>query len=484
MPTFQMKILLINPFPYYSNGPVGTLYPPLGLLYVAAVLEDNGYKVTVYDANFLRTKWTSIRQEILHQKPNIVGISTNVLTSRVALELAKEIKNNFRDIVIVMGGPMATAAPDVFLQVGDIIIRGEGEETIRDTVKAIDDGAELDNIKGISFLRNGTVFTNPPRELISFIDEIPFPAYHLLIPRLKNYSSNARIIRKFMAPLLTSRGCPYRCTFCCKNIFGTEYRMRSVENVYKEIQWLRREFGVNQLDILDNNFTLNQERTKQFFKLLISNNCNAAINLQNGIRADKLSKDTLRDMKAAGVFKIGIGIESGDKEILQTINKQLDLNKVEEIIIWCKKLNIVTIGFFMFGLPGDTAKTMRTTIDFMKRANPTFAQISICIPFPGSAMYEEIKKNPKNSSIVTEGIESGYFGSDVFFDPAKATKDEVLNYYWKAYYDFYFRSKKVLEILFSIRSFHEFLWIVKTGGTFCITSIRKFILNQLKKICR
>ncbi len=456
-----MKILLINQFPYYATGTEGTIYPPLGLAYIASVLEKSGYKnVRVLDANVLRLRNEEVIKKIAAYTPDIIGVSSNIVTQRAAIELCKIVKERFPEKLLVVGGPLPILQPEKFLKVSDVIVNGEGEIPFLEIVRAWESESELKDIPGTVSLHNEEIKVNIRPELIGDMDSIPFPAYHLMEPELKEYSRKARIKKQYMAPILTSRGCPYQCTYCNKSVFGSTFRMRSAENVMSEIDWLLKNFEVRQIDILDDNFNLNPERTNSILDGIIAGRYDLAINCHNGLRVDRLTRELAGKLKRAGVFKVGVGVESGDERVLESVKKKLKLHMVRDVIKWFREENVVVHGYFIFGLPGDNRESMQNTINFAKEANPHFANFAICIPFPGTAVYDYVKKNGKFLKDVDNGVEAGFFDGTAFFEDDITRGDEVVAFNKKAFKSFYFRPLKVADILFSIHSFSELKWII------------------------
>jgi len=471
---------LINPYPYYASGiQEDTIYPPVGLLYLAAVLERNGFSARVLDANVLKLSNHEVLKRIKKVKPEIVGISANVVLARAAKELAVMVKKKFPEIFIVMGGPIVSALPEDFLAVCDTVVLHEGEETFLELVERYHCQKKrsifslFGSIPGIAFKSKGKIFFTKPRNFINNLDDIPFPAYHLLEPDLGFYSSKSRARKIPVAPILTSRGCPFNCIYCNKSIFGHIFRARTPESVFGEIEYLVTKYGIRQIDILDDNFTLNQARAEKILDLIIKTKFDLALNCQNGIRADKLTSKLIKKMKQAGIFKVGIGIESGDPRILKIIKKDLNLKDVRKAIKDFRKIGIIVHGYFMLGLPGDTEHSMQKTIDFAKNVNPQVANFAIAIPFPGAELYSLIEKKGKFLVDIRRGISSGFFGSQVFYEIDEAKKETVCLFYRKAIREFYFRPQKILDIAMSIHSFPEFAWSFRSGLSLILSILKR-----------
>lgn len=312
-------------------------------------------------------------------------------------------------------------------------------------------------VPGVIFRNGSKIVNNRPRALIEDIDLIPRPAYHLL-PHLSNYRTRSRAYP--VGYVFTSRGCPAACTFCYRN-FGTKWRARSPANIIEEIAFLREEYGIRQLDILDDNFSFDVDRAHRILEMIIAKRWDIKINLQIGVRIHSLNRDLLNIMKRAGVFKFGFGIESGDEAMLKRIKKGLDLDCAIEIVRMARSLGMVTHGYFIIGFPGDSPETMQRTIDFAKRLDPHYASFSICTPLPGTEMYNDIARHGVFLEDVSEGIDEGLFALKVFFQYDDTKPEQVVQYCERAWKEFYSRPRKIIDVLTTIRSRGEFFWLTR-----------------------
>ncbi|MBI2651799.1 radical SAM protein [Candidatus Woesearchaeota archaeon] len=457
------KIFFINPYPHYARGTnEATVYPPLGIAYLAGMLEKHGYECKIIDANILRMHNDDVLKIIEQEDPDVVCISINVSTAIAGNSLAREVKERFNKKVI-MGGVQASSVTERTLKnsLADAVIIGESEQTILELVK---NDCSPNGILGLAYLENDNVVYTGKRALIENLDELPWPAYHLL-PQLKLYKCRAR---KFpVAPIFTTRGCPYQCIFCSssskKSVFGPRFRVRSPENVVAEIEYLAEEFGVKQVDILDDNFTLDMKRAEKICNILIERKNKVLINLQNGVRADRLTRELVFKLKKAGVFKAGIGIESGDQQILKIAKKALDLNQVRNAIKWFREAGIVVYGFFIFGLPGENEETMQRTIDFAIESNPHIANFNGCLPLPGTEMYDIVEKEGKFLNPIIDGVEVGYQAGTYLYQIGDVNPALINKYLKKAFREFYFRPSKIIEIAKISLSPGEIKWTFKAG---------------------
>ncbi len=460
-----MKIALINPYPYYASGIEGNIYPPLGLLYIASTIKKHNLgKTIVIDANAMRMANEKIITKLIQYKPDIIGISSNIVTHKSAIELAKLIRQNNTKQLLVAGGPFPVLLPQKYLQYCDIVVAGEGEKTFCNILNAYNaDNKSIFALKGVLYKDGDNIVRNEPGELIENLDELPFPDYEVLQPSLGYYSRYSRVVRKTMAPVMTSRGCPYQCTYCNKSIFGAKFRTRSPGNIIKEIEWLHSKLNVDQIDVLDDNFNLITDNAEEVLDRIIAMDLGIAINCQNGLRADKITDDFAKKLKKSGVFKVGLGIETADPHLMKTIKKNLDLEKVKTAITALRRQGIVVHGYFILGLPGDTPSTMRTTINFAKKANPHFCNFSICIPFPGTEVYEAVKRSGRCLVDIEGGILSGFSNGRAFFEIGPTKAKDVAFYYKRAYKEFYLNIRKLSDILFNIKSPREFIWIANVA---------------------
>jgi radical SAM superfamily enzyme YgiQ (UPF0313 family) len=278
-----------------------------------------------------------------------------------------------------------------------------------------------------------------------------------LLPPLQVYKSRSRSFP--VGHVLTSRGCPSRCSFCNRNIFGTTWRSHSAERVLAEVEHLVKRYGIRQLDILDDNFTLDNKRAKQILEGIIRRGFKLDINLQNGIRVDRTDDEMLGLMKRAGVFKVAFGVESADPHVQGRAHKVVDLERARKLTATARSLGIVTHGFFIIGLPGDTPDTMERTLRYAIAMNPHYANFSVCIPFPGTEIYEEIKQNGRFLKDVDNGVEAGYYSGRVYYElPGMDPRDSVA-YFKKMYRAFYMRPTKLADMFGTVRSWREVKWM-------------------------
>jgi len=452
-----MKVLLINP-PWsikeqYTKDfhRVGAVVSPLGLAYIAAVLKESGYAVEILDCIAQRTTLESLGKQIEHIKPDVVGITCLTPMALRSMEAAKIAKEAMPNSVVVMGGPHPSVLPQETLQNSsiDIIVIGEGECTMLELVKCIESGDDLEKVPGVVFRKNGRLVHTRPRPPAD-LDLLPFPARHLL--PMKNYHPTPANYRKLPCPtMITSRGCPFRCTYCSNSIFARSYRASSPHNVVKEMEHLMSEYGAKEILFWDDVFTLNLKRTQEICELIIKRGLNIPWTCES--RVDCVNADLLAKMKEAGCWQIGYGVESGDQEVLDTIKKGITLEQVEKVFKWTKEAGIDTRAYLMIGLPGETRKQVLKTIDFTKRLDADIAQFCITTPYPGTELFEIAKNEGTLKSV--DWSHYLLLPDDPVYVTKLLTVEELQYLLQKAYKDFYFRPSYIIKRALKTRSLDD-----------------------------
>jgi radical SAM superfamily enzyme YgiQ (UPF0313 family) len=448
------RVVLVNPYPYYAAGiNEATIYPPLGIAYIAAVLRNHSVECKIIDANVLGLSTEEILGQIVRFKPDLVGISLSLFTVRAGKELCAAIAE-LPDIKVCFGGVYASSHFESLLQStkADYVITGEGEFSLLELCE----GKAISGVDGLAYVTADNLVVHKPRALIDDLDCLPLPAYDLL-PPFSAYKS--RIRRSPMAAIITSRGCPFNCSYCNSNVFGKKFRARSPESVISEIELLVREFKVRQIDVLDDNFTLHIPRAERILDLIIEKKFDIAINLQNGVRADRVTLPLVKKMKKAGVFKVGFGVESGNRGVLEKIVKGLDLKKVKIANTWFKNERISTSAFFMVGLPYDTEATVEETIQFALDLDPDIANFSIFVPLPETKIFDELRAAGLiDLDLYEEGLSSGFLGREVYYRNVNLSRGKIGELHAKAYRRFNLRPRKMISTLGGIRSIAELKW--------------------------
>ena len=444
-----MKILLINP-------PQATRYPqpPLGLAMVAAVLEKNGYLVKILDLPVLGFSENSLSTVIRQEKPDVVGVTAMTPMINSAVSIVEKVKECDSNITVVLGGAHATILPEETLKSIpeiDVIVRGEGEQTTLELVKVLEKNPDsLNQVLGITCRERGSVRSNPLGPPVSDLDTLPFPAFHLLpIGKYRLHPPFGR--RTPVMPIITSRGCPYRCIFCSKAVFGKKYRSNSPTYIVNEVLFLMEKFGVKEIKFYDDVFTLDRKRIVTLCMQLkergmdIPWSCETRVNL--------VESELLKMMKDAGCYMIEYGVESGNQGILNSLKKDSTLEKTIEAFKLTHEAGIETVAYFMLGSPQETSETIDETIEFAKKIDPDFVQFSTTTPYPGTELY---------SLAVEEGYVPKKWEEYMYADlksvdnPGFGTKtlsgEELREWNKKAYTSFYLRWSYVWKRLRKMKS--------------------------------
>jgi radical SAM superfamily enzyme YgiQ (UPF0313 family) len=446
-----MRILLINP-PWEIHGKyniwrsIGSIMPPLGLAWLAAVLELDGHKVRILDAHAQQFSIAVVPAWVNENGPfDLVGITATTPLISNALLIARLLKRNSPFSTIVLGGVHPTVLPEQVLQepAVDVVVRGEGELTIRDLAS----GKPLQQIDGISFRTCDSVERNPDRELVSDLDSLPFPAYHLL--PMDRYRPAAGAAKRLPASsVLATRGCPGKCTFCYR-IFGSRLRVRSGRNVAQEVRMLHERYKINEICFYDDTFTVVGHEVRNFcaalqeMKLHIHWSCFS--------RIDNFDESTFRAMKQAGCHQVMYGIESGDPEILRGIKKRVNADSVEYVVRKTKEIGIEVRAAFILGNPGETEFTLENTIRYAIDLNPDLALFNIATPYPGTEMFEWAEKN---NYLITKNWDDYNLSTPVMELPT-VSSTKVLEYYKMAHRRFLLRPKYIWNRLKRFRNKEE-----------------------------
>ncbi|MDI3550684.1 MAG: anaerobic magnesium-protoporphyrin monomethyl ester cyclase [Methanobacterium sp.] len=378
-----MKVLLINP-PYFNSKYkfIGLVAPPLGIAYMAAVLEQNDIAVEIIDAAALEMSWETLEREIKRTSPQLVAVTALTPTIDQALQTAELAKKTCPQATVVMGGYHPTFNYQEILEKDyvDIVIRGEGEYTLLELVQTLEDGGDLKNVKGIAY--EGVV--TPPRPLIEDLDELPFPARHLL-PMDHYKILNMKL---HTATLISGRGCPMQCSFCASAaLHGNKLRMRSAQNVVDEMEHLIKDHDAGMIAFMDDTFTLKPSRVAEICDEIIKRDLD--IYWGCTARADTLSPELLKKLHASGCITLFLGVESADQQQLDRVNKQITIDKIRQAFKLSRENDIRTIASVVLGMPGDTKDSIERTIKFVRELNPSYALFSLATPYPGTRFYQE-----------------------------------------------------------------------------------------------
>jgi radical SAM superfamily enzyme YgiQ (UPF0313 family) len=379
---------------------LGKKLPPIGLMYVASALEKAGFEVQMLDNYLMKKPTQEVSELVAKTQPTIVGITCGSATYPRTVETAKAIKIAKPDCKIVVGGWHASYMPDSLLANPEIdyIVMGEGERAITQLANAITSGneAQAAAIPGVACRKKDKNIKNPP-QFIEDMDEIPFPARHLL--PLELYDRTIEFLDAKPADVMSiSRGCVFNCGFCeTRKLWGNICRGFSPKRVIGEIEDLQSRYGTRGIYFINDNFTLRKEATVQLCNLMIEKKLN--IEWVCDTRVDLVNDELLALMSRAGCRTIWFGVESASPRILKRIGRNTTPEQVETAFKLCKKHGIKTACSFMLGLPDETLADMETSLKFAKKLDPDWCQFNTFIAYPDSKLYNELWESDKYTKL-------------------------------------------------------------------------------------
>ena len=469
-----IDVVLLNPSSKYGVAVVrDTLYgcwckgranynwPPIGLAYIAAVLEEADIKVSILDASALKYNFKETIQEIEKLNSKHVLINNASITFSEDLELSALIKNEFEDTYITFAGTHVTALPKESLSNKEIdfIIIGEPEYSVRDLILALEQGKKLKDISGIGYKHNGNIVLTKARKPIENLDEMPFPARHL-IPNAKYFNPLAK--RLPYTTLLSSRGCPFKCTFCTSIIlYGKKWRGRSSKNVVDEIEHVNERFKIKEVFFRDETFSFNRKRVLQICQDIKERGLD--ITWMCNTRVDTVDKELLKVMKSAGCHMLKFGVESGDQQILNNLKKGITLEDTRNAFRWAKELNISTVAHLMLGSPGETKETILKTINFTSELAPDYASFNITTPYPGTELFTLVEEMMKSKIVSSYDMEKALESAQFNMCFTELSPKEIEEAFDKAYTQFYFKPQYILQRIKNQKTLSEILRLISAG---------------------
>lgn len=459
-------IVLVNPplsleKRYGALAQAGYTEPPHGLCYLAAVTRQQGFRASIVDAQALNLDLHKTVDAILSFNPDYVGITATTLLIISAAVLARELKRRNLEIIVIIGGAHVTALPTETLRDNscfDFGVIGEGERTLIEMLDALGGGRELDSVRGLVLRqKSDDVVLTGKRPVIKNLDELPYPAFDLLPSMGKYYRTSTQSMDRLPAlSLITSRGCPGKCTFCDTSVQGHIPRAHSAEYVANLMTMLSKDYGARSVLFDDDNFLIFKPRLKELVKILKHRRLDLTWSCLG--RVDMVDLETLEIAKSGGCWQVLYGIETGSQEILDFYKKNIRREQVESALKMSRQAGLRTKGFFMFGNPMETPDTLRTTIDFIKRLPLDDISITFLTPFPGSEIYDEIEKYGKFDK---NWEKMSCF--DIVFVPDGFTEAELRYWVKRAYRQFYFRPKIIFSYLRRLTSFNQFKELLLSG---------------------
>lgn len=463
-----MKILLINPpaeneilscNPEIIKSERG-FDPPLGLLYLAGYLKKySDHEIKIIDAQVERFDYLKLRDEIKKFSPDIIGITAMTFTLLDVLKTTEISKECCPKSKIVIGGPHVQIYPEetASLKNIDYVVLGEGEKIFLELIKNINNPEKLKLIKGLVFKENDKIINTGRPDYFNNLDEIPFPPREIL-PYKKYFSLLAK--EKTITTMFTSRGCPFQCAFCDRPAMGRNFRARSAKNVVDEIEKCLN-LGIKEIFIYDDTFTVDRKRVMNICNEIINRNLKFTWDIR--ARVNTVDEEMLILLKRAGCERIHYGVEAGTEKILKVLNKQITLDQTLKAFKLTRKFKIQTLAYFMIGAPTETKEDIMATIDFMKKLNPDFVQITLLTPFPGTKVYQWALEQKIFNDYWKDFAKNPQIGFKTKYWTKELSNDELEKLLTIAYKKFYIRPIYIIKRLFKIRSFSEFLRKLKAG---------------------
>jgi radical SAM superfamily enzyme YgiQ (UPF0313 family) len=471
-----MRILLVNP-PYdikrYMGGlaKVGWVFPPVGLLYIAAYVRahDPALEVRIYDS---QVETADFQEYLRDFAPDLVGITCQSALVYSTLEAARLVKEQRRDTLVVVGGVHASIRPADLLESTDIdlVVRGEGEESFLEICRALTDRESFAGIAGLSYRADGGVVNNPDRPITADLDSYPMPALDLLPLERYRISPDMRTGSR-LGLIITSRGCPYDCMFCSNKLLTKKsYRLRSIESVLEEIEYYLEHYNINQLMIFDDNFAVNKKRTLELCAEFVKRGYPQKFTWWAEARVDVLDEEILTAMRQAGCTILSLGLESGNQRLLDYIKKNITLEQTRKTVELIHKVGIKSRASFILGLPTETREESERTIKFAYSLPLDQVRFSIATPFPGTELWDiavaEGHIDPERIDWTKLSLMGGYADFLPLYYPKGRSAEEMKRLQRRANLFFFLRPRIVLGYFGRIKSVDDLFHIVK--GFFCL----------------
>jgi anaerobic magnesium-protoporphyrin IX monomethyl ester cyclase len=444
-----MKIAFVRPN-YNSH----IITPPLGLGYLSSYLKKSGIDTVIVDGLKERLDLRRMIKKILELKPDAVGITCITAFYKEVVSLSRELKKN--KIITIIGGQHPTFLPYQTLveSQADYVVCGEGEIPLLDLIR---NNFRNDNIQGVYSLVNlkDEYQEIMKAQIMENLDELPFPDWEQMNPQNYPKAPHGAFIKGFpVGVIISSRGCPYECTFCASPKFcDRKIRFRTPENVAGEIEYLIKNYKVKEIHFEDDNFTLNADNVAKLCRLLIDKNIKINWACPNGVRADSISKELIQLMKQSGCYYLAYGVESANLRILENIKKRESIQTIEKAITMADETDISTQGFFIFGLPGETAATIKENINFALRSRLSRAQFIILDVLPGSELWDTLK-----GKFVPNWEKESYLEPEWL--PDGITREQLLIAQSSAFRKFYLRPKIFFKLL-KLIDHRQVLYLIK-----------------------
>lgn len=474
-----MKALLIIPYVPIEvvygdlNREIGSVMPTMGIFYLASYLKQiNKHEVEILDANALGMGHEAVLEYIATKKPACVGFTATTLAYQYVVEISKSVRKMFPHIKLIIGGAHAQGNPDGILSdnpgLFDFVCYGEGEFAFELLLDYFDNKTGKEELKGWKYLENGEVVSTPLAPVPDDLDIFGHPAELLPEAWVPLYHEKILAYKKLpMFSIMSSRGCPFQCTFCSTpgkfvRLYQRRVRFHSIEWIIRELKYLEEKFGIREVNFWDDTFNVKRERVMEFCKAKMENNIN--VTWSCNFEANIADIEMMRKMKEAGCWSIMVGGESGSDEMLIFIKKGVTSQQLQLVGKWANEVGIVSRVSFILGLPSDTEETINETIEFIKRSDFHFPYFQLYVPLPGTEMFNQLKDY---GEILNKDVKQRS-ACKVNYVPSGLTEEFLLKAYSRAYRSAYLRLKMIKNHLQFIRSIED----VKRYWTGCKALMR------------
>jgi anaerobic magnesium-protoporphyrin IX monomethyl ester cyclase len=451
-----MNFVFINPPCKVKSNNIWSIInaeiPPFGIALLAELWDEQGHSSQIIDAATLKLTIPEIIDRI-NPKTDYVGITAITTVISDAVMIARKVREKLPNVKIIMGGVHPTIFHKELVRdnICDMIVRNEGEIPIMELARE----TPYNLIPNLTW-RNSTneIIVNPDSEKYVDLDKLPFPAYDKL-PMHLYHSALGAARQEPSIGMITSRGCPGKCTFCFSKMFGPRIRFMSPTRILDHIEHLQKNYGIREISFYDDTFTANTKNVAELCKLILKKKIKLSWSCFT--RVDTVNSDLLRLMKKAGCHQIMYGFETTDEKILRNFNKQTSLRQFQDALAWTKAAKIIIRGAFMLGNPGETESSMENTIHYAKNAGIKFAVFNITTPYPGTILYSEFL----GKNLLLHQNWDLYDRQHPILKLETVSGEIIKKYYYKSYRDFYLRPGFIIRHIFSIRTFSELLIYTK-----------------------
>lgn len=439
------------------------LWMPISLAYTSSVLKEAGHEVLFRDCTAEKMGFQEMEEVMKAFGPEMVVINSSIPTLKEDLkvaEIAKKLDGNAITVLMGVAGKLGPVHDQTIRnEFLDVIVRGDAEFVVG---ALADSGGKLDGVRGISFKKNGKVVCNPDAEPLD-LDKLPFADFQSMPLEAYYLPFN----RKKICMIEESRGCPFDCIFCVAPLYyGKKVRVRSPEKVVDEIEFVYKKFGIDQFFFWADTFTLNRQNAIGICEEILKRQKEGRIGkigwLANS-RVDCADEELFGKMKEAGCWLVGFGVESLNQEVLKRSKKGTTPEQIEGAIGICRKVGIRSVAHVIFGLPGETKKTVRETVEGLKRIGPDYVNFYIAVPYPGTELHRICQER---GYIVTDDL-SRYEICNAVIETEHFTAAELEGLRKQAFREFYLRPKVVLNhVIRSVSRPKELQYLVEDGGRF------------------